>query len=71
MERRMDRRDRERERSRANNNIAEQQQQQSVHRGSTPGGEYDSRTPLAWQHRDFNYQQQNSVFNERYPGELT
>jgi len=50
----MERRDRERERSqRANVN----------ERGA---GDFDSRTPLAWQHRDFNYQHQ-STFNERYP----
>lgn len=28
----------------------------------------DSRTPLAWQHRDFNYHGQTSAFHERYPG---
>ncbi len=55
MERRMDRRERERERSRQGN--------------FNDRVDLDSRTPLAWQHRDFNYQQHNqSTFNDRYPG---
>ena len=56
MERRMDRRERERERSRQVGNFNDRV-------------DLDSRTPLAWQHRDFNYQQHNqSTFNDRYPG---
>ena len=27
----------------------------------------ESRSPMAWQHRDFNYQQ-HSTFHDRYPG---
>lgn len=56
----MDRRERERERSRQSN--------------LNDRVDLDSRTPLAWQHRDFNYQQhgnstnQQSAFNDRYPG---
>ena len=59
MERRMDRRERERERSRQSS--------------SNDRVDLDSRTPLAWQHRDFNYQQHGnnqSNFHERYPGIL-
>jgi hypothetical protein len=57
MERRMDRRERERERSRQSS--------------SNDRVDLDSRTPLAWQHRDFNYQHSansQSNFHERYPG---
>ncbi len=53
----MDRRDRER--------LAARQHHQD-HRV-----DLDSRTPLAWQHRDFNYQvPHTSSFNERYPGKI-
>ena len=53
----MDRRERERERSRQSS--------------SNDRVDLDSRTPLAWQHRDFNYQHSansQSNFHERYPG---
>lgn len=54
----MDRRERERERSRQSS--------------SNDRVDLDSRTPLAWQHRDFNYQHSGSSnnqsnFHERYP----
>ena len=56
----MDRRERERERSRQSS--------------CNDRVDLDSRTPLAWQHRDFNYQHTSvnnqSNFHDRYPGRL-
>jgi len=26
----------------------------------------DPRTPMAWQHRNMNYQQQHNIYNERF-----